>query len=32
MAERPDVLYGQDLASHYQGQELKLAKQFAEPG
>ncbi len=28
MAERPDVLYGQDLASHYRGQELKLAKQF----
>jgi dCTP deaminase len=31
MAERPDVLYGQDVASHYQGQELKLAKQFREP-
>ncbi|MBV9343910.1 MAG: 2'-deoxycytidine 5'-triphosphate deaminase [Gammaproteobacteria bacterium] len=28
MAERPDLLYGQDLASHYQGQELRLAKQF----
>jgi dCTP deaminase len=28
MAERPDLLYGQDIASHYQGQELKLAKQF----
>jgi len=28
---RPDVLYGQDVASHYQGQELKLAKQFREP-
>jgi dCTP deaminase len=31
MAVRPDVLYGQDIASHYQGQELKLAKQFKEP-
>ena len=30
MAERPDALYGQDVASHYQGQELKLAKQFRE--
>jgi dCTP deaminase len=28
MAVRPDVLYGHDMASHYQGQELKLAKQF----
>jgi dCTP deaminase len=32
MAVRPDVLYGEDVASHYQGQELKLAKQFREPG
>lgn len=31
MAVRPDVLYGEDLASNYQGQELKLAKQFREP-
>jgi dCTP deaminase len=30
MAVRPDVLYGEDLASNYQGQELKLAKQFRE--
>ncbi|MEM6441661.1 MAG: 2'-deoxycytidine 5'-triphosphate deaminase, partial [Pseudomonadota bacterium] len=31
MAERPDVLYGRELASNYQGQALKLGKQFAEP-
>jgi dCTP deaminase len=30
MAARPDRLYGQDNASHYQGQSLKLAKQFAQ--
>jgi dCTP deaminase len=28
MAERPDVLYGSDTRSNYQGQQLKLAKQF----
>jgi dCTP deaminase len=28
MAERPEALYGNDIASHYQGQQLKLAKQF----
>jgi dCTP deaminase len=28
MAERPDMLYGNDMASNYQGQQLKLAKQF----
>ncbi len=28
MAERPDMLYGNDTASNYQGQQLKLAKQF----
>jgi dCTP deaminase len=28
MAERPEVLYGNDTASNYQGQQLKLAKQF----
>jgi dCTP deaminase len=28
MAERPDVLYGHDIASNYQGQHLRLAKQF----
>jgi len=28
MAERPDKLYGHDMASNYQGQQLKLAKQF----
>ena len=28
MAERPDVLYGNDAASNYQGQQLRLAKQF----
>ncbi|MEO1688769.1 MAG: 2'-deoxycytidine 5'-triphosphate deaminase, partial [Pseudomonadota bacterium] len=31
MAEAPDVLYGADLASNYQGQALKLGKQFAAP-
>ena len=30
MAERPQVLYGREIASHYQGQDLKLAKQFKE--
>ncbi|SDD69070.1 dCTP deaminase [Paracoccus isoporae] len=29
MAARPDRLYGQDIASNYQGQGLKLAKQFS---
>lgn len=28
MAERPDALYGETIASNYQGQGLKLAKQF----
>ncbi len=28
MAERPDILYGSDTASNYQGQQLRLAKQF----
>ena len=28
MAERPEVLYGADAASNYQGQQLRLAKQF----
>jgi len=31
MAAVPDVLYGADLASNYQGQGLKLAKQFRAP-
>ncbi|MHB1293147.1 MAG: 2'-deoxycytidine 5'-triphosphate deaminase [Sulfuricella sp.] len=30
MAARPEVLYGQDLNSNYQGQKLKLAKQFMQ--
>jgi dCTP deaminase len=30
MAEMPDALYGQDIKSNYQGQSLKLAKQFRE--
>ncbi len=30
MAARPDILYGQDLHSNYQGQSLKLAKQFKQ--
>ena len=29
MADRPELLYGQDGNSNYQGQSLKLAKQFA---
>ena len=28
MAERPDILYGKEIASNYQGQGLMLAKQF----
>jgi len=28
LTEPPDVLYGQDLKSHYQGQGLKLSKHF----
>jgi len=28
MAERPDALYGSEMTSNYQGQQLKLAKQF----
>lgn len=28
MAERPRILYGEGMKSHYQGQGLKLAKQF----
>ena len=31
MAEPPDVLYGAGLGSNYQGQGLKLAKQFRDP-
>ena len=31
MAERPDRLYGRDLGSTYQGQELRLAKHFRQP-
>jgi len=30
MAERPKILYGQDIRSNYQGQSLKLAKQFKQ--
>jgi len=30
MAERPEVLYGAGLASHYQGQGLKLSKHFRD--
>ena len=30
MAARPDILYGQDINSNYQGQSLKLAKQFKQ--
>jgi dCTP deaminase len=31
MAERPQVLYGREIGSHYQGQDLRLAKQFKQP-
>jgi dCTP deaminase len=31
MAERPHTLYGSEIGSHYQGQDLKLAKQFKPP-
>lgn len=31
MADVPDSLYGQEIRSNYQGQGLKLAKQFREP-
>jgi dCTP deaminase len=30
MAAPPDLLYGQDIKSNYQGQSLKLAKQFRQ--
>ena len=32
MAEVPDQLYGRGIASNYQGQGLKLAKHFRNPG
>jgi dCTP deaminase len=28
MSQRPETLYGREIASNYQGQGLKLAKQF----
>ncbi len=31
MAERPELLYGQDSNANYQGQSLRLAKQFTQP-
>ena len=31
MAERPDLLYGRDIGSNYQGQALKLSKHFRAP-
>ncbi|MCL5778549.1 2'-deoxycytidine 5'-triphosphate deaminase [Limibaculum sp. FT325] len=31
MAEVPDLLYGRDIGSNYQGQALKLAKHFRAP-
>ena len=30
MTEDPDVLYGEDLESNYQGQQTMLSKHFAE--
>ena len=32
LSERPDLLYGDQIGSHYQGQELSLSKQFRPPG
>ena len=32
MAEEPDVLYGEDVGSNYQGQQTMLSKHFAELG
>jgi len=32
MAEPPSTLYGSDIKSNYQGQSLKLSKQFKRPG
>ncbi|MEL6774274.1 MAG: 2'-deoxycytidine 5'-triphosphate deaminase, partial [Pseudomonadota bacterium] len=31
MADRPDLLYGRDIGSNYQGQALKLSKHFRAP-
>ena len=31
MAERPEILYGRDTGSNYQGQGLKLSKHFRAP-
>ncbi|MHB1810522.1 MAG: 2'-deoxycytidine 5'-triphosphate deaminase [Solirubrobacteraceae bacterium] len=31
LAAEPDVLYGQDVGSNYQGQQTMLSKHFAEP-
>ncbi len=31
MAQRPDILYGADMGSNYQGQGLKLSKHFRAP-
>ncbi len=31
MTERPDILYGRDMGSNYQGQGLKLSKHFRAP-
>jgi dCTP deaminase len=31
MAEEPDVLYGEDVGSNYQGQQTMLSKHFAPP-
>jgi hypothetical protein len=31
MADAPETLYGQAIKSNYQGQSLKLAKQFNQP-
>ena len=31
MADAPETLYGQEIKSNYQGQSLKLAKQFKQP-
>jgi len=31
LIERPEKIYGTGIGSHYQGQGLKLAKQFKAP-
>jgi dCTP deaminase len=30
-AEKPDFVYGEEIDSNYQGQDLKLGKHFKQP-